>query len=324
MDREVSVQKTMVPQYDPAYFAAKLAQFEREYNEQATEALINELRGLAQSEGTITFADIETRYPHYLKLLVEHPALEQMVDRYFEKLQPILQCPFPLPGQRVSQGPWQAAYKIDYFTQCEVNEATVAGKRILDIGCNAGFDTFYLSTLGPAEIIGIDPIPLFYYQALFLWSLYYCPNLRFVNIGWQHVKKSAFGAFDLLNCQGVLYHEPHPLLLIEALFDLLAPGGKLVLETHVTLDDDIKALFVEHAFWGDKSWFWVPSVEAVCAMLRASGFEEVIVRAHYPVPSKNADDAAHTTEGYPAGGRAFFTARRPLAERVYRPKYGWA
>jgi tRNA (mo5U34)-methyltransferase len=310
------------PVFDYTYFDEKITHFKREYDEKATRALIAELSAF-KPDVEITIDDIHEQYPYYSQLLVEHPLLEEMVDHYFEKLQPFLQSPFPLPGKQVSQGPWVGAYKLNYFSACDVNKETIANKRVLDIGCNAGFDTFYLSTLGPSEVIGIDPIPLFYYQALFLWSVYYCPNLRFVNIGWQDVKKNELGKFDLINCQGILYHEPNPLQLIEVLFDLLAPGGKLVLETHITLDNDVKMHFVEKAFWGDLSWFWIPSVEAACAMLRASGFENIQVRSQWSVPSKNPDDPEHTPEGHPAGGRAFLTAHRPEGESVYRPKYGW-
>jgi hypothetical protein len=110
-------------------------------------------------------------------------------------------------------------------------------------------------------------------------------------------------------------HRHHHLLCL----DLLAPGGKLVLESHVTLDDDMKAYFVEGKFGGDVTWYWLPSVPA----LRAYGFTDIKVRAHYPVPTRIPEDPTHTVEGHPAGGRVFLTAMRPT-ERVHRPKFGWS
>lgn len=321
MDHQISQNKG--PALDASYFQQKMALFERHYDPRATQALKEELGDRFPPTVEITFEDIKNKYPYYLKLLADHPSFETFFNRYFQELQPFCQAPFALPGGRVIQGPWLGDYKLYHFPLCEVNSETVANKRVLDIGCNAGFDTFYLSTLGPSEIIGIEPASLFYYQALLLWSMYACPNLRFLNARWQDIKRSAFGRFDLINCQGVLYHEPSPILLLEALFDLLAPGGKLVIETHVTLDDDTKALFVEGAFWGDYNWFWIPSEATVCAMLRACGFEDVVVRAKHPVPSQNPNDPLHTKEGLPVGGRAFFTARRPMAEQVFRTKFQW-
>jgi tRNA (mo5U34)-methyltransferase len=311
------------PQFDQAFFGARMSEFAAQFSAATFHGLQEELGERFTPSVEITMEQIHSQYPHYAQLLVEHPTLAAFTNQYLDHLQPFLQGPFPLPDGRVNQGPWVGQYKLHYFDVCGVNHDTVVNKRVLDVGCNAGFDTFYLSTLGPNEIIGIDPTPLFYCQALLLWSIYYCPNLRFRNIGWQSLDP-ADGRFDIINCQGVLYHEPNPMALLESLFKLLAPGGQLVLETHVTLDNDLKALYIEKAFWGDTSWFWVPSVDTVCAMLRSYGFEDIVIRDQFSVPSQNESDPAHTVEGNPVGGRAFFTARRPLAENVYRPKFGWS
>ena len=224
---------TASPPFDSAYLDKKFALFEREYDQEKAEEVSKFLKRFDQPTTSVTFADIAEKYPHYAQLFVDDPALEGRVERYLDELQPFLQCPFPLPGQRVVQGRWLEYWKFNDHAICEVTPETVANTRVLDVGCNAGFDTFYLSTLGAAEVIGIEPAPLFYSQALFLWSLYSCPNVRFLRTGWQGLKDSFLGTFDLINCMGILYHEPHPLLLIETLFDLLAPGGKLVLESQL-------------------------------------------------------------------------------------------
>ncbi len=192
---------------------------------------------------------------------------------------------------------------------CGVTQETVSGKRVLDVGCNAGFDTFYLGALEPSEIIGIEPGP-FFTQALFFWTIYHCPATRIVKAGWQDVTVEAFGTFDLINCQGILYHERSPLALVDWLYTMLAPGGRLVLETHVTLQNDLNALFIEGDFWGSDSWWWIPSVNVVCAMLRSCGFVDVMVQDQYGVPSKNPSDVSKTPEGIPVGGRAYITASR--------------
>jgi tRNA (mo5U34)-methyltransferase len=308
-------------QFDAEYFNPKMALFERTYNPQNTEKRIASLGDRFAPHVEITMADIVQKYPYYLKLLVDHPQLEQMVATYADRLRPFLQCPFPVAGGRVLQGAWVGEYKLANFPKCDVTAETVANKRVLDLGCNAGYDTFYLSTLGPSEIIGVEPAYLFYYQALFLWSTYYCPNLRFLNTEWQNIRKETLGTFDVINCQGVLYHEPSPMLLVEALFDLLEPGGTLVLESHVTLDDDLKAQFIEGTFYETIDWWWTPSIPTIKAMLAARGFEDIVVRSWGPAPSNNPDDPEHTVEGLAPGGRAFFTARRPKSQYVSTPKY---
>jgi tRNA (mo5U34)-methyltransferase len=316
-------QEASGPTFDSDFFVARMSEFEAQYSPAETQSLQAELGGKFPPSVEITMDDVLANYPHYAALLVEHPVLATFVSKYLDQLRPFLQAPFPLPDGTVIQGPWVAQYKLHYFEQCGLDRDTVANKTVLDVGCNAGFDTFYLSTLGPKKIVGIDPTALWHYQALLLWSVYYSPNVQFRKIGWQDLEPRD-EKFDIINCQGVLYHEPSPLALLDSLFNLLTPGGYLVLETHVTLDNDAKALFVEKAFWGDTSWFWVPSVETVCAMLRSYGYEDIVVRDQFSVPSQNPDDPFHTVEGNPVGGRAFFTARRPLAESVHRSKFGWS
>ena len=51
--------------------------------------------------------------------------------------------------------------------------------------------------------------------------------------------------------------------LIDTIFDLLEPGGTLVLETHFSLGDDLVARYIAGSFWGDMSWFWLPTLPAL-------------------------------------------------------------
>ena len=119
--------------------------------------------------------------------------------------------------------------------------------------------------------------------------------------------------FDLVLFLGVFYHLRHPLLALEAIRKVCT--GTLLIQTITTPHDtgtyetcpqvnrahtglrsselnqpDFPLLrFVEGGLDGDTSCWFVPSVEAVLAMLRASGFKpeqmirpeahEVIVRA---------------------------------------------
>jgi SAM-dependent methyltransferase len=303
------------------YYEPKMRQFRTDYNHEEVAWMIAELGERFQPEREVTMADIRRDYPHYEKLLRQDAALDEFVATYADELQPFLQAPFPLPSGQVIQGPWLGQYKLAYFTRCGITAETISGKRVLDIGSNAGFDTFYLSTLGPREIVGIEPSALFYYQALFLWAVYDCPNLTFHRLRWQEAKDGGLGTFDVVNCQGILYHEPNPMQLVDAVFELLAPGGTFVLETHISLGDEQTARFIEGPFWGDNSWFWLPTLKTLAAMLRSRGFEDIIVRDSFTVDSKNPCDPERAIEGELVGGRAFLTATKPTG-RVYAPKFG--
>src|SRR5260221_9256702 len=144
---------------DAEHDQQKMQQFAQEYDRQATEWLIAELKGHFEPGQLVTMDDISRDYPHYNTLLVRNAALSEFAGKYSRELLPYLQAPFPLANGDVIQGPWIGHYKIGYFTRCGISSESIGGKRVLDIGCNAGFDTFYLSTLGPREIIGIEPTP---------------------------------------------------------------------------------------------------------------------------------------------------------------------
>ena len=302
-------------------FVKKMRQFADDYNHEAVALMIAELGDRFKPECPISMEDIHRDYPHYGTLLLQDEALAEFASTYLQELQPFLQAPFPLPNGEVIQGPWLGQYKVGYFTRCGLTAETIEGKRVLDIGSNSGFDTFYLSTLGPREIVGIEPSPLFYYQSLFLWALYRCPNLSFQRLKWQEAKDAGLGTFDVVNCQGILYHEPNPMQLVDALFDLLVPGGMLVLETHISLGDEQTARFIAGPFWGDMSWFWLPTLKTLEAMLRTRGFADIEVRDSFTVDSKNPSDPERTSEGELVGGRAFVTAVKPPGH-VYAPKFG--
>jgi SAM-dependent methyltransferase len=307
--------------FDAEYYQSKMQRFQNEFDIKAISWLIDQMSGQSLPTRLVTPEDVTRDYSFYSQLLVDSPEVADFACTWAPRLKPFLQAPFPLPTGEVIQGPWLGQYKIDHFKLFDITPETIAGKRVLDIGCNAGFDTFYLSTLGPGEIIGIEPVALFYTQALFLWSIYNCCNLDFRRLGWQDARSAGLGTFGIVNCQGILYHEPSPMQLIEMLFDLLEPGGKLALETHISLGDEMLARFIPGTFNGDTSWFWLPTLRTLREMLSVRGFVDVVVHDWYPFTGPNPDDPDHSAEGEQSGGRAFLTAIKPSG-KVYAPKYG--
>ncbi len=79
------------------------------------------------------------------------------------------------------------------------------------------------------------------------------------------------GTFDLVHCHGVLYHEPHPMAMLERLRSMLAPGGTMFLGSMMLASPELSeyARFVPGAYYGDR---------------------DVVVGARPPVPALDARD----------------------------------
>jgi SAM-dependent methyltransferase len=271
------------------------------------------ISGLTASLPTEEYSNAILEYSHYQSMLYEEEFVFEFIKEYENKINPVLQGPFVLPFRHLISGPWKGVHKIYGFKACQIDEAFVSGKRVLDIGSNAGFDTFLLSSMQAAEVIGIEPSG-FYYQSMFFWTVYDSQNTRFVNCKWQDLTKEVFGEFDLINCQGILYHEPDPLRLLQKIFELLVEGGTLVLETHVTMQNNMTARFIEGNFWKTPNFWWITDNDTTEAILRALGFIDVSTRLTVKVPSGNPDNEDYTIEGEPVGGRAFLTAKKPFGQ----------
>jgi len=231
---------------------------------------------------------------------------ESFVNDILPHLGLFLQGPFPLPGNRVTRSAWDCRGKLGAYKATGVLP-DLSGARVLDIGCNAGYDTFLMSSLGAIEAVGIEPYD-FWQQALFLDAVYDVPGVSFMNLGWEDIDPRFFGEFDFVNCQGLIYHVKNPMQLLGKIASIMHPGSVLLLETHVLLETSSQAQFIEDSFWGDETYWWVFGDQCLMGMLRASGFKDVRMPLKAACDSRNPTNSRITVEGHPAGARAWFVA----------------
>lgn len=254
----------------------------------------------------VEYEDTEASFRRFVQ---DTPANAAFCAEFLPQLGTFLQGPFPLPQHRVTRSAWDCRGKDGAYRACGLSPETMAGKRTLDVGCNAGYDTFLANGMGAAESVGVDPHP-FYYHALFLNAVYDRADVSFRNVGWQDLPSGNLGTFDLVTCLGLIYHVKNPMALLDALATVMKRGARLVLETHVLSERSNDARFVEGAFWGDDSYWWIFGDECLMAMLRASGFADVSMTLKADCLSRNPRDPLVTVEGHPAGARAWFTATK--------------
>ena len=238
-------------------------------------------------------------------------------------LHPWRKGPYSLFGVNIDTE-WRSDFKWDRLAHAI---DSLEGRRVLDVGCGSGYHCWRMKGAGAAEVIGIDPTPLFVLQ--------FKAIQRYLNIDTVHVLPLALEqlppklkAFDTTFSMGVLYHRRSPIDHLMNLRDTLVSGGQLVLETLV-VEGDEDTVFVppdRYARMGNV-WF-LPSPAALVKWMRKAGFVDVTVvdvnqttvaeqrstdwMTFYSLSNfLDSADQNRTVEGHPAPMRAIVTARLP-------------
>ena len=146
------------------------------------------------------------------------------------------------------------------------------GRRVLDVGSDAGYDSFMFARLGAAGVVGVEDGEA-HAQAMLLESTYRT-GVDFRRLGWHQLDPADLGQFDIVHCHNTLCRELNPVALLEALRPLLRDGGTLLLGTMVLTDPERSDCIrlVPTGLGGDPSWRMVPGRLALRWMLRAAGF----------------------------------------------------
>lgn len=116
--------------------------------------------------------------------------------------------------------------RTDYIEQ---RTGTLAGKKIVDIGCGGGILTETMATRG-AMVTGIDMGEM----ALKVAKMHLHESK--LEIDYQMITAEQFaqqhpGEFDIVTCLEMLEHVPDPASIVAAAASLLKPGGQLFFST---------------------------------------------------------------------------------------------
>jgi tRNA (mo5U34)-methyltransferase len=241
-----------------------------------------------------TLVRFSTNLPDHLSA-EERDRLRDATD----DLEPWLQGPFLLSGDLVVGGAWRNDLRWAALDQ-EV-PTDLSGKRVIDVGANAGYDPFMFNLRGADSVLGCEPYE-FIEQARFLESIYKT-GIDFQQVGWQDLDPQKDGTFELVHCHGVLYHEQNPMGLLKRLYDMTAPGGTLLLGSMMLTEPELAefARFVPGSYYSDETWWWVPGPAALKAMIESVGF--AVEHAFGDAPGPPGEFS--TSNGY-------FRAVRPL------------
>src|SRR5690348_1478989 len=175
----------------------------------------------------------------------------------------------------------------------DVVPKSLKGKKVLDIGCNAGFYALEMKRRGADRVLGIDSDDQYLEQARFAADVTGV-EIEFRKLGVYQVAELG-EKFDLVLFMGVLYHLRHPLLALDLIRRHVAKDTMLVqsmlrgstdIETPAAdypfTETDIfdrpgfpRMYFVEKKYSADPTNWWIPNTACLAAMLRSSGFQIV-------------------------------------------------
>ena len=214
------------------------------------------------------------------------------------------------------------AFKYSRFADALPED--LAGKSVLDIGCNAGFYSIEMKKRGAGRVLGIDSDERYLEQARLATKVLGYSDIEFAKLDVYDVAELG-EKFDLVIFMGVFYHLRHPLLALDLIREHVA-GDRMLFQTMQQGTDAVLQVpedhpfhkagtnqppdyfdnpayprlhFIEREFAHDWTNWWTPNAACSLAMLRAAGFAieahpepEVYVCRIAPVPYSEYGSAA--------------------------------
>jgi 2-polyprenyl-3-methyl-5-hydroxy-6-metoxy-1,4-benzoquinol methylase len=163
---------------------------------------------------------------------------------------------------------------------------SLKGKRVLDVGCNAGFWSLAAIEAGCDYVLGLDGRQMHVDQANFVFEVKGVPRERYLFVTGDIFKADLLehGHFDVVLCLGFLYHVSKHLNLLEIMSEVnkdillidttlsLAPGSKLVMRRE-RLESPRDAVDYELAM--------TPTRKAVEDMVSVFGYRVAMLRPRF-------------------------------------------
>lgn len=191
---------------------------------------------------------------------------------------------------------------------------SLAGKRVLDLGCNAGFWSLSAVRAGCDYVLGIDDRRMNVDQASFVFEVKEIERDRydFVKGDLFEVDFREFGSFDVVLCLGLLHHVNKPVELMKKISeindDVLLIDAEL--STLPGLSFEVERYRVDGPGGGvDSQMGMIPTWEAVHDLTREFEYEVAALEPRF--------DGYEGLRDYRKGRRrAFLCAKRTNLSRV--------
>ena len=281
-------------------------------------AILDQLPEIAPSSRALDRSAITIGQPHDLDA-----QSQQHLDQLLRDLAPWRKGPFQFFASYIDTE-WRSDWK---WQRIEPHLSTLSGRKVLDVGCGTGYHCWRMLGAGADYVLGIDPSMRFFVQYLAAQKYLQDDRFDFLPIGIEDMP-SGLSMFDSVFSMGVLYHRRNPINHLMELFNLLTPGGELVLETLI-IDEAVGGIFRPPERYAKMRNVWsIMTVEKIHALLDEAGFKEIRcvdqsttsleeqrstewMTFHSLQQFLDPDDNRKTIEGHPAPQRAFFVCNKP-------------
>ena len=233
------------------------------------------------------------------------------------------------------KGPWQIGpihidteWRSDWkWNRLKPIVTSLAGSRILDIGCGNGYFGWRMLAAGASEVVGIDPTLVFCMQHQAVQR--YARHPRHWVLPLRIEELPLTRQFDHVFSMGVLYHRRDPLEHINSLVALTELGGMLVLET--LLVDGPDSLRPNDRYARMRNVWCLPTADQIIDWLEQAGCGDITIidvsptlvaeqrstawmRFESLAEALDPTDSKRTVEGHPAPLRGIFVARPHAAK----------
>ena len=176
---------------------------------------------------------------------------------------------------------------ISAFTeQLRVLPRSLAGRKVLDVGCWTGGTSLLLHAMG-ARVVAVEEVRKYVDCLAYLKHAFDLQRLEPRHLSLYDCTTPEFDdAFDYVLFCGVLYHVSDPVLALRITFNCLKDGGTCLIETAVTPAEHADLSYEgPSVVWAGsaeelnrRGWNWfIPSVTTLAQMMRDVGFAEVQV-----------------------------------------------
>ncbi|WP_394996945.1 tRNA 5-methoxyuridine(34)/uridine 5-oxyacetic acid(34) synthase CmoB [uncultured Helicobacter sp.] len=165
---------------------------------------------------------------------------------------------------------WQSFMKFNLLAP----HLNLAGKEVLDMGCNNGYYLFEMLRFSPKALYGFDPSAVYKAQFEFINHLAKAP-IHFYPLGIEDLRDFgvAYGKkFDCIVCLGVLYHRSDPIATLKNLSFGLKKGGELILDCLLIESNHEICLCPKKSYARMSNVYFIPSIEALRGWCERAGF----------------------------------------------------